>query len=59
MKAGRQMRLSLEADTLWEQIPTKIREPCTSLLAQMLKTMLALERMEEASDERKADNASS
>ncbi len=59
MKPGRQMRLSLEADTLWEQLPTKTREPCTSLLAQMLKTVLVMERMEEVSDERETDNASS
>ncbi len=53
------MRLSLEADTLWEQLPTKTREPCTSLLGQILKTVLVMERMEEVSDERETDNASS
>ena len=54
-----QMRLSLEANTLWEQLPRQTRESCIDLFGQMLKAVIAMERMEEASHEREADSASS
>lgn len=54
-----QMRLGLEADALWQQLPAPNMEPCIDLLGQMLKAILEMERTEEASDEREADDRSS
>ena len=54
-----QMRLSLDGKALWERLPREAREPSTGLLRQLLKAVLTMERMEEASDEREADSTSS
>ena len=54
-----QMRLGLEADALWQQLPAPNTQPCIDLLGQMLKAILEIERTEEASDEREADDRSS
>ena len=54
-----QMRLSLEGETLWERLPRRTKEPSTDLLAQLLEAVLSIEGIEEARDEREADNRSS
>ena len=53
------MRLSLDGETLWERLPCEAREPSVDLLAQLLKAVLTMEKLEEASDERETDSASS
>ena len=53
-----QMRLSLDGEALWERLPREAREPSVNLLGQLLKAVLTMEKMEEASDEREANSAS-
>ena len=61
MKSRRlvQMRLSLDGETLWERLPREAREPSIDLWAQLLKAVLTMEKLEEASDEREVDSTSS